>query len=166
VSRDTRDGRLPLRVSELAAWQVRMVPGQDRQVVCPDCGQWQVPRHGGFVRHDPPAGAGGRPCPGSGRRVWFDISPLVWWAQYQAAAREASSRSGRWAYRKVGTGRPAGRRYAGRRGGRPASPGYDALVELAHAARRGEAETRGRDGRRPDPLRRDDCGRVRRTSDE
>jgi hypothetical protein len=136
VSRDTRDGRLPLRVSELAAWQVRMVPGQDRQVVCPDCGQWQVPRHGGFVRHDPPAGAGGRPCPGSGRRVWFDISPLVWWAQYQAAAREASSRSGRWACRKV-MPRSSGRRYAGRRGGRPASPGYDALVELARGAARG-----------------------------
>ena len=32
---------------------------------------------------------------------------------------------------------PAGRRYAGRRGGRPASPGYDALVELARGAARG-----------------------------
>lgn len=120
MSRDTRDDRPPLKASELPVGHVRMVPGQDRQVVCPDCGNWQVPRHGGLPKHPPRrAAAGVRWCPGSGRRVWFDLAAWQWWSRYQAACQEASSRSGRWAYRKVGAGHATGRRYAGPRGDQP-----------------------------------------------
>jgi hypothetical protein len=84
-------GRPPLRASELPPGQVRLFPGEPRAVVCPGCGRWQVPHDGGLRRHA--AGIDGGPdCPGSGRRVWFDLAPARWLAEVTAASREAGLR--------------------------------------------------------------------------
>jgi hypothetical protein len=94
MSRDTRDRRPPLRASELLPSQV-MVYSQWRAVACPGCGRWQVPHHGRIRRH----GLDGREwfyeelrrCPGSGRRVWFDLTSAQWLAGLRVAALDAAS---------------------------------------------------------------------------
>lgn len=145
MSRDNRDPRPPLRASELPAWQVRLIPGQPRKVACPDCGYLTAPQRGHVIRHDRPGGeTAWERCPGSGRAVWFDISPLAWWVAYAAGAREASSRSGRWSYRQVGAGRPAGRRYAGPSGSRPPLLSAGDVVLARHAAERARYPDGGR----------------------
>ncbi len=86
-------GRPPLRVSELPPGLVRLFPGEPRAVVCPECGRWQMPRDGGIRRHAVSID-GGRECPSTGRRVWFDLTSAQWLAALGVAARDAARRRG------------------------------------------------------------------------
>ena len=83
--------RPPLRASELPPGRVRLFPGEARAVACPECGRWQVPHDGGIRRHTVSADAVGE-CPGTGRRVWFDLSPVDWLVSLHAATRETAAR--------------------------------------------------------------------------
>jgi hypothetical protein len=103
-------GRLPLRASELPPGQVRLFPGEPRAVACPGCGRWQVPHDGGIRRHA--VGIDGGPqCPGTGLRVWFDLTPAQWLASLHAASRDAAARRGNAVVR---SGRPLPRPAASR----------------------------------------------------
>ena len=127
MSRDLL-GRPPLRASELSPDQVRLYPGEPRAITCPGCGRWQVPHDGGLRRHARGIDGMGD-CPESGRRVWFDLSSPEWRARLEVAVREASSRSGQWAYRQVAP-RSSGRRYAGPSGTCPPFPCRLVLLDL------------------------------------
>ena len=82
-------GRPPLRVSELPPGLVRLFPGEARAVVCLECGRWQVPHDGGIRRHATDLDGVGE-CPGTGRRVWFDLTSAQWLAALGAAGRDAA----------------------------------------------------------------------------
>jgi hypothetical protein len=87
--------RPPLRASELPPNQVSLYPGEARAIMCPGCNRWQVPHNGG-LRHHTVAVGSETPCSEAGRRVWFDLSFVVWHGLLEAAARDAAlRRSGR-----------------------------------------------------------------------
>ncbi|MFF0094639.1 hypothetical protein ACFYSF_32435 [Streptomyces canus] len=104
--------RTPLKASEIRPDLINLRCGE-RSVVCPDCKTWRIVRdrmitahrtepHSGQPRHRRAENRVPR-CPGSGQRIWFDITPEQWLAKYE-----------RLADRQQGQGVDAGARHATR----------------------------------------------------
>ncbi|MCX5079211.1 hypothetical protein OHA84_38370 (plasmid) [Streptomyces sp. NBC_00513] len=97
------NGRAPLRASSVRPNLINLRDGEKRAIVCPDCTTWRPIRdrmviahraepHSGQPRHRR-AEPGRTPrCPGSGQRIWFDITPDQWHEALADAVTEAASR--------------------------------------------------------------------------
>lgn len=83
--------RPALRASELPPNRVSLYPGQPGAIMCPGCNRWQVPHDGGLRRHTVDVYSE-TACSETGRRVWFDLSFVVWRILLEAAVRDAALR--------------------------------------------------------------------------
>ncbi|MEV6133208.1 hypothetical protein AB0M05_41520 [Streptomyces violaceusniger] len=89
------NGRPPIRASKVDADRINLREGEKRTIVCEDCGTWRliegrmVATHRAEPRSSKPRKYRQLPedrvprCPGSGQRIWFDITPDKWRARYE-----------------------------------------------------------------------------------
>lgn len=94
--------RTPLKASEIPADLLNLRSGE-RSVVCPDCKTWRTVEnrmitahraepHSGQPRHRRDENHVSR-CPGSGQRIWFDITPEKWLAKYERLANRRQNQA-------------------------------------------------------------------------
>lgn len=83
--------RPPLRASMLPPHKVSVRPGEPRMIACPGCDRWLSPSNGGLRRHMVDVDST-VVCPESGRRVWFDLAPVVHAALLKVAVLDAGLR--------------------------------------------------------------------------
>ncbi|MHB6912792.1 hypothetical protein [Streptomyces sp. DB-54] len=86
------NGRAPLKASEIRPDLINLREGEPRTMVCPDCRRSRAIRDRMVVAHRAePHSAQPRHrrtenrvprCPGSGQRIWIDITPEQWQARY------------------------------------------------------------------------------------
>lgn len=94
--------RTPLKASEIRPDLLNLRSGE-RSVLCPDCKTWRTVEgrmitahraepHSGQPRHRRDEKHVSR-CPGSGQRIWFDISPEKWLARYERLANRRQNQA-------------------------------------------------------------------------
>ncbi|MCD9165813.1 hypothetical protein [Streptomyces albireticuli] len=91
------NGRLPLQASTIRPDLINLRDGEKRAIVCPDCRVWRpiqdrmvtahraVP-HSGQPRHRRSGPDRTPRCPGSGQRIWIDLTADQWHARYEKLA--------------------------------------------------------------------------------
>ncbi|MEY9997455.1 hypothetical protein ABIE67_009574 [Streptomyces sp. V4I8] len=96
------NGRAPLKASDFKPDLINLRPGH-RSAVCPDCKTWRTVQnrmitahraepHSGQPRHRRDENHVSR-CPGSGQRIWFDITPEQWQARYDRLANRRQNQA-------------------------------------------------------------------------
>ncbi|MGI5532496.1 hypothetical protein ACQEVX_35545 [Streptomyces syringium] len=96
------NGRQPLKVSEIRPDLINLRDGEKRAIVCADCGVWRAIRdrmviahravpHSGQPRHRRSGPDRAPRCPGSGQRIWFDLTSDQWQARYEKLVNRRQS---------------------------------------------------------------------------
>jgi hypothetical protein len=96
------NGRAPLKASDFKPDLINLRPGH-RSAVCPDCKTWRTVQnrmitahraepHSGQPRHRRDENHVSR-CPGSGQRIWFDITPEQWQTRYDRLANRRQNQA-------------------------------------------------------------------------
>lgn len=75
------NGQPHLVASEMPVWKLDFTPNETPRAVCPACGG-MLPLTRSMIA---PHGT----CPGSGQRIWRDLTPAEWARRYQEAEADA-----------------------------------------------------------------------------
>lgn len=83
------NGRPHVRASRMYPGKLDLAPGVTPMVACPDCDTWRVLRRAMVTPHR--AGDELTRCPGSGQRIWLDLSPGEWAQRLAEAIADADA---------------------------------------------------------------------------